>query len=141
MDTSKVDPSLIQAYVETEYRVSDDPPFVLKVGVASEQLLAAYNARGLYCAFFITVYNPFSQKLSDAANMERHRRFEEELVSQGQPYLNAVGHNSNNDWPAEPGFLVFGSMPEEARALGECWEQNAVVYCGEHAVPELMLLR
>jgi len=41
----------------------------------------------------------------------------------------------------EPSLLVFGLPLETAGPLGKKLDQNAIVWCGGDAVPELILLR
>lgn len=41
----------------------------------------------------------------------------------------------------EPSFLLFGLPLETARPLGKKLDQNAIVWFGGDAVPELILLR
>ena len=55
------DSSLIKAYEETEYRVTQGHPFVLRVDVPSPELASLYKAKSASCAAFITACNPFSR--------------------------------------------------------------------------------
>jgi hypothetical protein len=42
--------------------------------------------------------------------------------------------------PGEPSFLAFGLALEASKTLGKAYEQNAIIWCGADAVPNLVLL-
>ncbi|MBV8250682.1 MAG: DUF3293 domain-containing protein, partial [Comamonas sp.] len=44
-------------------------------------------------------------------------------------------------WPGEASVLIWGMDAPTARAWGEEWQQNAVLWCGADAVPRLLWLR
>jgi hypothetical protein len=52
-----------------------------------------------------------------------------------------MGQHPSNKWPGEEIFLVLGLYFEAAKALGERFGQNAIVWCGIDAVPQLIVLR
>lgn len=138
---SELDASLINAYRETEYRVTQDHPLVLRVDVPSLELAAIYEAKGATCAAFITACNPFSRELSDADNAMRQAELAAELRRRSLSSFKGVGQHPSGDWPGEPSFLVLGLALEAAKSLGKAYEQNAVIWCGPDAVPSLVLLR
>jgi len=57
------------------------------------------------------------------------------------PFIERVGQHPSNRWAPEPSFLVLGLSLEAAKALGSRHEQNAIVWCGIDATPQLVLLR
>ncbi len=132
---------LVQAYRETEYRVFGTEPFGLSVGSASPKLLALYQGHKVTCAALITACNPFSQELAPHENQHRQDELAKELSQRSLNYLDGVGQHPRGSWPGEPSFLVLGLELEAAKSLGESLEQNAIVWCGANAVPELILLR
>jgi hypothetical protein len=138
---SELDASLVTAYRETEYRVTEGEPFVLKVDEPCPALLGLYRAKNVLCAAFITAYNPFSQELTDAENAVRQKDLAFELKRRSLSYFEGIGQHPSRDWPGEPSFLALGLALEAAKSLGKAFEQNAIIWCGADAVPNLVLLR
>lgn len=138
---SIIDSATIQAYLETDYHVRGDTPVTLKIGVANPTLAALHKAHGVECSAFITACNPFSQSLDPPANDERQTALARELKQRSLTFIEGVGQHPTSDWLGEPSFLVLGLSREAAKALGIRHEQNAIVWCGPDAVPELVLLR
>lgn len=138
---SELDASLITAYRETEYRVTQDHPLVLRVDVPSPELASLCKTRGASCAAFITACNPFSRELSAANNAMRQAELAAELKRRSLSFFEGVGQHPSGNWPGEPSFLVLGLALEAAKSLGKTYEQNAVIWCGPDAVPSLVLLR
>jgi hypothetical protein len=140
-DSAPVDPALQAAYAETEFRVDGPSSFVLRIGHPSEQLALAHVQQQVSCSAYLTACNPRSAPLSDTDNQQRQLALAAELTRRGLYFLPGVGQHPYNGWPGEPSYLVFGLSLEEAMALGRDWEQNAIVWAGEDAVPQLILLR
>jgi len=138
---SELDASLVTAYRETEYRVTEGEPFALRVDEPCPKLLGLYRAKNVSCAAFITACNPFSRELTDAENAVRQTELAAELKHRSLSYLEGVGQHPSGDWPREPSLLALGLALEAAKSLGKVYEQNAIVWCGADAVPNLVLLR
>jgi hypothetical protein len=138
---SELDASLIAAYRETEYQVTGGEPFALRVDEPCPELLGLYRANHVSCAAFITACNPFSRVLTDADNAVRQTDLAAELKRRSLSYFQGVGRHPSGDWPGEPSFLALGLALEAAKSLGKVYEQNAIIWCGADAVPNLMLLR
>ena len=138
---SIIDAAMVQAYRETEYRVHGDGPFTLRIGEAGVALAAAQRRHREDCSAYITACNPFSQALDDAANAERHAALGGELEQRSLSSIEGVGQHPSNQWPGEASFLIFGLTLEAAKTLGTRLEQNAIVWSGADAVPQLILLR
>jgi sugar phosphate isomerase/epimerase len=136
-----IDPSLVQAFRETEYRVHGDPPFTLRIGEACAALRDAHKRYGVDCSAYVTALNPFSQALEDAANGARHAALGRELNQRSLTYVEGVGQHPSNQWPGEASFLIFGFSLEAAKSLGTRLEQNAIVWNGDDVTPQLILLR
>lgn len=141
MFETSIDASTVQAYLETEYRVHDDEPFTLKVGQVCPALAALHKRHRLDCSAYITACNPFSQILDDEANAERHAALGQELGRRSLASIEGIGQHPSNLWPGEPSYLVFGLTLVAAKTLGTRLEQNAIVWTGTDAVPQLILLR
>ena len=138
---SVLPPDLQQAYKETDYRVLPPAAMVLKIGRANDALLHVYAQHGVACAAYITACNPLSASLSDGENAARMAAFREALNAAGWIHFSGEGKHPDNNWPAEPSYLVLGLDREAAARVGCEQAQNAVVWCGEDGVPELLLLR
>jgi hypothetical protein len=138
---SVIDRDTIQAYLETDYSVRGDSPLTLKIGAASTSLAVLHKAHGVESSAFITACNPLSQRFEDALNVERQAALAGELNFRSLAFVEGVGQHPANRWKGEPSFLVLGVSKEAAKALGVRYEQNAIVWCGPNAVPELLVLR
>lgn len=136
-----IDEDTVRAYRQTHYRVEGTPSFVLRVGVTSSELLQLYETCHTCCAAFITACNPRGERLDAATNASLNDQLVLDLRAAGRMFLPGIGEHPVNDWPGEPSYLVSGLSRDEASALGRRHEQNAIVWCGEDAVPELILLR
>lgn len=138
---SVIDKAMVQAYLETEYRVFGNAPFTLKIGISSPALAALHKAHRVTSSAYITACNPFSQVFDEAANVKRQKAFAGKLQTQPLVFIDGIGQHPSNKWRGEPSFLVLGLSLEAAKALGVTYGQNAIVWCGPDAVPQLILLR
>jgi hypothetical protein len=138
---SAIDKNLIQAYLDTDFRVHTDQPFVLMVGVSSEPLAQLSRQYQCDCAAYLTACNPFSRSLVDAENAARQAELAKELTGRSLKFIHGVGQDGQGKWPGEASFLVLGLSREASRALARQYEQNAFLWCDKDAVPELVLLR
>ena len=139
--TSSLDPDLIQAYQETDYRVDSTAPFVMKVGMASQPLRQLYTRYRSDCAAYITACNPLGRGLSEADNTARQAALSSELTGRNLEFINGIGLDSKGEWPGEASFLVMGLSLEATRALAIKYEQNAVIWCDKDTVAQLVLLQ
>ncbi len=139
---SEISPDLILAYERTRYVVdAPEGAFDLVIGLPQPRLLALYQAEAVSSAAFLTAWNPFSQQASPEDNRtwqaEMERRAEALAVTQ----IRSRGVAMSGDWPAEDSTVLLGISLADATMLGREFRQNAFVWCGEGAVPELILLR
>lgn len=131
----------IQAYLETHYHVDGNAPLTLKVGESHPSLAALHQTAGVESSAFITACNPFSQSCDGASNASRQETLARELKQRSLSFIDGVGLHPSNQWPGEASFLVLGLSLEAAKALGAQHGQNAIIWCGADAVPQLILLR
>ncbi|MFM0221514.1 DUF3293 domain-containing protein [Paraburkholderia dipogonis] len=131
----------IQAYLETCYRVHGDTPTTLKIGETSPTLATLHKAHHTDCSAFITACNPFSQNASDEFNAAKQQALANELKELGLTFVDGIGQHPSNSWPGETSFLVLGLALEAAKTLGTRYGQNAIVWSGADAKPQLVLLR
>jgi len=138
-------PELIQAFLETHYRVHqpgpDAPQLTLRVGQASPGLSALHQAHGVDCSAFLTAYNPFAKKVSLEVNLKRQGELKQELSSRSLIFLLGEGQHPTNGWEPEPSVLALGLSLEDAKAMGRKYDQAAIVCIGPTGVPELVLLQ
>lgn len=143
-DTTKpsaVPAQMIAAYEAAEYHVEAEAPFVLRIGQHSDELATLMADKSMASAAFITACNPHGQLLGAADNTTRTNALGAELERFAPLVLPARGVDPTGRWMDEPGFLALGCPPAIVEALGRRHRQNAVVLCGEDAVPRLVLLR
>lgn len=138
---SMIEPATIQAYRETHYHVSAAHSFTLQIGQTSPDLLDLFCEHGTDCAAFLTACNPLSQQVGNAENSMRQQNLETELTGLGLKFFKGVGRHPSNNWPGEDSFLVMGLRLENARALGNRFEQSAIVWADKDGEPQLVLLR
>lgn len=141
MSASSISSRTLQAYRETEYWVQAAPPFVLLIDCFSAPLARLHAQRDVACSAYITACNPFSKTVGVALNARRQQQLAADLQARGFVYFSGKGVHPSGSWPAEPSFLVMGLDQEQARALGDQYEQNAVLCCDWQAIPRLVLLR
>ena len=138
---STIDSATVQAYRETEYRVLAEPVFTLRVGQASAELFAIHKLHKTDCSAFLTACNPYSQAFDAASIAQRQVGLAKELKQRSLAFEPGIGQHPGNGWPGEDSFLVYGLTLEAAKALGTRLEQNAFIWSGTDAVPQLILLR
>ncbi len=141
MFESIIDAGTVQAFRETEYRAHGDEPFSLTVGEVCPALAAAHKRHRVDCSAYVTACNPFSQIFDDEVNAERHAALRRELGQRSLASIEGLGQHPSNQWPGEASYLIFGLTLEAAKTLGTRLEQNAIVWAGADAVPQLILLR
>ena len=138
---SIIDAATVRAYRETDYKAHGDHPFTLRVGETCPALAAAHKHHRVDCSAYITACNPLSQLLDDQANAKLHANLGHELGQRSLASIEGIGQHPSNPWRGEASYLIFGLTLEAATTLGRRLEQNAIVWTGADAVPQLILLR
>ena len=133
--------SSIQAYLETNYDVHGATPLTLNIGVANAGLVVLHASHSVESSAYVTACNPFSQATNGSVNDARQAVLASELYQHGLTYIDGIGQHPTNGWTGEQSFLVLGLSRDDAKRLGMRHEQNAIVWCGLDAVPELVLSR
>ncbi len=141
MSDTTIDAAMTQAYRETEYQVHGDQPFTLRIGQNCAELAVSHKRHRVDCSAYITACNPYSQPLDDAANAKRYADLGHELRQRSLIAFEGVGQHPSNQWPGEASYLILGLTLEAAKVLGNRLEQNAIVWSGADAFPQLILLR
>ncbi len=138
---SVIDPATVLAYRQTEYRVLGSLPALLQVGVHCAQLALLHRKFRTDCSAFVTACNPWGERVADALNAGRQAALAAQLSRQGCVAIEGIGQHPTGEWPAEASYLVPGLPRNAAQQLGRQFEQNAILWAGSDAVPELILLR
>ena len=132
----------VQAYLATDYRIDTRPvPIILRIGVRSDALAVLLKAHGANGGAFLTAFNPLGTPQSESANAKAHARLQDELRARGALALAGEGADPTGKWPPEPSIFAVGLPLEDARRLGDAFRQDAIVWVGSDAVPQLVLLR
>jgi len=94
----------------------------------------------------ITAYNPYSQCLSAIENEQRHQDLTKYLRwlslkrSPNLTILDAVGKDKDGAWIPEKSVFIIGIESEDAIALGNRFEQNAIAFGELAKVSQLLWL-
>ena len=136
---SAIFPRLLQSYMHADYHVDAEPIFVLKVGIFSPPLARLYQLNKCDCAAFLTASNPLSRDVGDIENAALQSKLVHELSGRSLKLIDGAGMDSQGKWPHEASFLVFGLSLEASRTLARKYEQNAFIWSGKNAVPQLIL--
>jgi hypothetical protein len=137
---SSLDQHLIRAYRATAYTVFAEPEFALRIGERSAALANLFDRTGNSCAAYITAWNPKGEACDPAFNAAAQKRLAASVEELGLDYLQGEGRGEIGDWPPEESLLILGCTRSRAKKLGHAFKQNAVVWVGADAVPELIML-
>ncbi len=141
-DATQIHPDKLRAFHNTSYRLGHtEHDIVLKVGQYSPRLAELYQTRGVTCGAFITAYNPRSTVQADDANHLAHAQLAARLQSLGVDVIEGSGSEEGTAWPAERSYFALGLTLELAQSVGVHFDQDAIVWTGIDAIPQLILLR
>ena len=141
-ETTQIHPDKVRAYLATDYRLGHtDQDIVLTIGKHSERLPALFADSGVNCGAFLTAYNPRGTVQSDAANDKGHAELANMLQKLRVHAIEGSGSEEGTEWPAEKSYFALGLAMEPAKAIGTHFDQDAIVWVGPDAVPQLILLR
>jgi len=129
----------LKAYEKADYLVFADRAVVLRVGEPNAELDQLIGTEGATTAAFITAANPRGEQRSDNENGVANAALQSFVSAAGYPHYWGEGKDPFGSW-AEPGFLVIGIYRANAEALGQLFEQNAIVFCEVGRAPELIVL-
>lgn len=139
--TSTIDASTVQAYLETAYHVHVQPTFALHIGEQSTALALLHRTHGVDCSAYITAWNPYSEATDARTNAQLQLSLMKAIEGLCLAVVPGIGQHPSSHWPGEESLLVLGLDRPRATALGEQFRQNAIVWTGPDAVPDLVLLR
>jgi len=141
-ETTQIQPDKVRAYLATDYRLGHtDQGIVLNIGQRSERLAVLFADKGVNCGAFLTAYNPRGALQPDAANHLAHAQLATQLEQLGHEVIAGSGSEKGTDWAAEQSYFALGLALASAKAMGTHFDQDAIVWVGADAVPQLILLR
>ena len=141
-ETTQIHPDKVRAYLATDYRLGHtEHDIILNIGVRSERLAALFTASGVACGAFLTAYNPRGAIQSDEANDRGHAELAAMLRDQALRSIEGSGSEEGTEWPAEKSYFALGLQLDAAKQIGRHFDQDAIVWVGADAVPQLILLR
>jgi hypothetical protein len=135
-----LDPALVEAYRNAIYEIEAESRIILKVSEYSHSLEDLHKRCNCSTSALITACNPRSQILSDAENAQRMAVLTAEIETLGYAHLPAVAKDPEGKWPDEPGLWIAGLTKNEATHLTRSFEQNALLWVEQDAIPQLVLL-
>ena len=141
-ETTQIHPDKVRAYLATDYRIGHtSQDIILTIGQRSERLAVLFAGNGVNCGAFLTSYNPRGTIQTDAANVLAHAQLAAKLQELGLQAIEGSGSEEGTEWPAEKSYFALGLALEPAKAIGTHFNQDAIVWVGSDAVPQLILLR
>lgn len=138
---SAISQSLQDAYRATEYRVLAPHAFTLRIDTRSNALLDLYRSSGAREAAFLTAWNPFSVDTSEEQNRSAQALLVERLANLDATVLPGLGIDPTSGHPGEESVLALGVPRDVAIRIAQDFQQNALVWIGPDAIPELILLQ
>ena len=138
---SQLASNLIRAYQATNFIIKTQPEFTLNVDTKSEKLMSLFMENRVDSAVFITAWNPYGELLSVEENQARNKLLLNELNLRSLIFISGFGQDPLGQWVGEESFLVLNISLEASKKLGAQFEQNAVVWSDNDAIPKLILLR
>jgi hypothetical protein len=141
MSSTCLPENLISAYRATRYRVFSNPDFDFAIGHRSEVLANLYRDRAVASAAFLTAWNPEGNLQNEAFNRTALARLRERVASEAVAVIAGFGEDPDGVWAGEESLLALGLGREASCRIGAEFRQNAIVWVGPDAVPELLLLR
>ena len=77
----------------------------------------------------------------DEVNDRAHVQLADKLQELGLQAIEGSGSEEGSEWPADECYFALGLALEPAKAMGTHFDQDAIVWVGADAVPQLILLR
>lgn len=133
--------ALRKAYEQAIYEVYDGQKTIeIKIGQNCPSLDYLIAQSALPTWALITAANPYSQPLSTPENQRRDQRLSKHLQGLELPLIPALGKDPTGVWSPEPSWLILGITRQKAIAIGQKFEQNAIVYGELNQAAELQWL-
>ncbi|TJZ76332.1 DUF3293 domain-containing protein [Chitiniphilus eburneus] len=141
MESGELEQCFGAAYRATRY-VVPSLALALRIGATHADLDAVLQRHGVRSWAFVSACNPYSAaQLCAHENLARHQNLIDVVRQSGWVCFEGAGEPRGGDWAAEPSLLILGIARGDAMALGERFEQNAVVFGDMGGVAELLWCR
>ena len=142
MSETTITADKVRAYRATDYRLGHTTQdIVLAPGLRSGRLAALFASKSVTCGAFLTAFNPLGIQRSDTENDQAHAKLATVLTDLELEFMEGSGSEEGTHWPAEKSLFALGLNREGAVSIGRKFEQDAIAWVGNSAVPELVLLR
>ena len=142
MSETRISADKVRAYRATDYRLGHTTQdIVLAPGLRSDRLAELFASKSVTCGAFLTGFNPLGTQNSDTENDQAHAQLVTVLTDLGLEFIEGSGSEEGTHWPAEKSLFALGLSREGATSIGQQFDQDAIVWVGDSAVPELVLLR
>ena len=142
MAQTEISAEKIAAYRATDYRFGEGlDAITLRIDQASPALRDLFARFAHSRGVFITAFNPHGTAEGAADNEAADLRLGRELRGLYPIVIEGAGADPAGGWPPEKSYFALGADLDAARALGRRYQQDAVVWVGRDAVPQLILLR
>ncbi len=141
MDNSSgnIDQQLLKAYQETIYQVLY-PPIAIQIGIPNPALDAFLIQHNSINWAFVTAWNPRSKQLSIQENNQRHEELIKLIKKVGYSCFFGKGIGKDASWTPEVSLLVLNIEIKAAIAIGQYFDQNAIVVGESGGLPTLIIL-
>ena len=130
-----LDPSLLQAYHQTNYHFGDTLLNIGKPSPKAAALLQEFDPAG---GLFITAWNPLGKELTLEDNQKASQNLKAELLIRGLNVIDGYGVSKDGKW-REDSFFTYPIDEKTSLKLCCDFHQNAVVYVSSDGLPELLL--
>ncbi|MBY0498629.1 MAG: DUF3293 domain-containing protein [Nitrosomonas sp.] len=142
MALSVIASNLITSYLRTHYQVGAECNSIsLHIDQHSESMAKLLTASKQSCAAILSAYNPHSQLASNEENLAAHEQLRNLLQHRAYPIIESLNIDPTDQWPPEKSFFVPGLDLSTSRSIGQRFNQNAIVWIDNEAIPRLILLR
>ena len=124
-------------YSHAEYVVLSSPPIVFKIDERFAELDELMARCGVSVASFITACNPRGLHQSDRENLLAMNQLLSAINDLRLPYFKGFGRDPEGTWK-EDSYLIMGVELDQARQLGQLFQQNAIVMLVHNMTPKLV---
>ena len=108
MARSIIDQQLVDSYANTIYRIDAVPQSIcLRIDEFSQSLALLLRQTNRQRSAIISAYNPFSQQLSDAQNLQAHEQLQLFLRNHAYSIIEGRNIDPTGRWPDEKSFFIL----------------------------------
>jgi hypothetical protein len=136
---SEVSEDMINSYLETNFQISSDEDFIVKLGYFSSMLSDLHKQHGCDTSAIITAWNPHSEPLPEDENHHKNEALKKIVMDQ-YVIVTAAGVDPKGERSYNQFFLLLGISRYDAMQIGKKFQQNSIVF-NESAIPELIMLK